>query len=352
MTLAQLQSFVLAARLGSVKAAAAELGVTEAAVSVAVAALRKELGDELFVREGRGIALTAGGRRLTALASEILDLAQQARRSVQDTPGQARQMQIAATHVVAEHLGPLVDAFTADDPQLEVSVESARGADLANLLEHRRADIAFGPAPKGDIAATIAAVPFLRARLIVVAAPGHPLAAGNPVSAAEAAAARWLLGPSELDPTTGAGLLFARLGIEPGDTVGYTSSAGAIAAAVAGDGPTGSSSPSPTPSSPRSGGGRWSASTCRPRRWSRSGTHRRSASAAACRPRWRCSDSRSARKRRRRSRPGGRAPSPPASSRDRTSRFGVRSEPASATRTDRRPPRGRGRSAPTASLRP
>ena len=60
MTLAQLQSFVLVARHGSVKAAAAELGVTEPAVSVAVRALRKELGDELFVRDGRGIALTAG----------------------------------------------------------------------------------------------------------------------------------------------------------------------------------------------------------------------------------------------------------------------------------------------------
>src|SRR5436309_6789324 len=72
MTLAQLHSFVLVARLGSVKAAAAELEVTEPAVSVAVAALRKELGDELFVRNGRGIALTPGGRRLAALAGEIL----------------------------------------------------------------------------------------------------------------------------------------------------------------------------------------------------------------------------------------------------------------------------------------
>lgn len=236
MTLAQLQSFVLAARLGSVKAAAAELGVTEAAVSVAVAALRKELGDELFVREGRGIALTAGGRRLTALASEILDLAAQARRSVQDTPGQPRQMQIAATPVVAEHLGPLVDAFTARDPNLEISVESVPGNDLAGLLEHRRADIAFGPAPTGDTAATIAAVPFLRARMIVVAASSHPLAGAGEISPAQAAEARWLLGPAELDPTTGAGLLFERLGIDPLDTVGYTSSAGAVAAAVAGDG--------------------------------------------------------------------------------------------------------------------
>lgn len=236
MTLAQLQSFVLASRLGSVKAAAAELGVTEAAVSVAVAALRKELGDELFVREGRGIALTAGGRRLTALASEILHLAEQARRSVQDAPGQARQMQIAVTHVVAEHVGPLVDAFSARDPGLEVSLESVHGAELAGLLEHRRADITFGPAPAGDTAATIAAVPFLRARVIVAAAPDHELAGRRSVTPAEVAGARWLVGSPEVDPSTGAGLLFERLGIDPPDVVAYTSSAAAIAAAAAGDG--------------------------------------------------------------------------------------------------------------------
>ena len=235
MTLAQLHSFVLVARLGSVKAAAAQLGVTEAAVSVAVAALRKELGDDLFVREGRGIALTSGGRRLAALASEILGLAEQARRSVQDAPG-ARRMEIAVTHVVAEHVGPLVDAFTAREPGLEVSLESVTGAELGELLEHRRADIALGPAPAGDTAATIAAVPFLRARVIVVAAPGHPLAGERGVTAAQVAGERWLLGPPQLDVSTGAGLLFTQLGIEPADTAGYSSSAAAVAAAAAGDG--------------------------------------------------------------------------------------------------------------------
>src|SRR6202012_712748 len=97
MTLAQLQSFVLVARHGSVKGAAAELGVTEPAVSVAVAALRNELGAELFVRNGRGIALTPGGRRRAALATEILGLAEQARRSVAAQPGEPRRMVVAAT---------------------------------------------------------------------------------------------------------------------------------------------------------------------------------------------------------------------------------------------------------------
>ena len=236
MTLAQLQSFVLVARLGSVKAAAAELGVTEPAVSVAVAALRKELGDELFVRNGRGIALTAGGRRLAALASEILGLAEQARRSVQDSPGQSRLMHVAVTNVVAEHVGPLIDAFTARDPGLEIAIEAVAGASMAELLEHRQADIALGPPPAPERAATIASVPFLRCRLIVVAAPGHPLAGRPDLAPAELAGERWLLGPPELDPTTGAGLLFARAGVEPAEVVGYTSHAAAVAAAAAGDG--------------------------------------------------------------------------------------------------------------------
>jgi LysR family transcriptional regulator, low CO2-responsive transcriptional regulator len=236
MTLAQLQSFVLVARLGSVKAAAAELGVTEPAVSVAVGALRRELGDELFVRDGRAIRLTAGGRRLAALAGEILSLAEQARRSVQDSPGQARLMQVAVTSVVAEHVGPLVDAFTEREDGLELSIETVPGGEMADRLEHRRTDIALGPPPAPEHAATIASVPFLRCRMIVVAAPEHPLAGAADVDPADLEDRRWLLGPPELDPSTGTGLLFARTGIAPEEVVSYNSHAAAVAAAVAGDG--------------------------------------------------------------------------------------------------------------------
>src|SRR3954449_12532838 len=165
MTLAQLQSFVLVARHGSVKAAAAELEVTEPAVSVAVSALRKELGDDLFVRSGRGIALTEGGRRLAALATEILGLAEQARRSV--SSGETQRIQVVATSLVAEHIAPLIELFTAREEGLEVAVEAAPGAGFAEALEHRRADIALGPDPGVE---RIASAPFLRCRLILVAA--------------------------------------------------------------------------------------------------------------------------------------------------------------------------------------
>jgi DNA-binding transcriptional LysR family regulator len=236
MTLAQLQSFVLVARHGSVKAAAAELDVTEPAVSVAVAAQRRELGDELFVREGRGIALTPGGHRLAALAGEILGLAEQARRSVHDSPGQPRHMQVVATSLVAEYIGPLIEAFGARDDGLEIAVEAAPGAAQAGLLEHRRADVALGPHPGTEHDATIAAAPFLRCRLILVAAPGHPLAGRRDIAPADLAGERWIIGPPDIDPSTATGLFFARHRLAPADIATYSSTVAAVAAAAAGEG--------------------------------------------------------------------------------------------------------------------
>ena len=64
MTPTQLKTFAAIARHGSSKAAAVELEVSEAAVSGHVAALRKELDDELFRRTGSGLSFTPGGLRL------------------------------------------------------------------------------------------------------------------------------------------------------------------------------------------------------------------------------------------------------------------------------------------------
>src|SRR6476661_2437336 len=64
VTFTQLRTFALVAELGSLRAAAAALGVSEPAVSAAVSALRSDLGDPLFQRCGSGIVLTPGGRAL------------------------------------------------------------------------------------------------------------------------------------------------------------------------------------------------------------------------------------------------------------------------------------------------
>lgn len=63
MTVTQLSTFVLVARLGSVGAAARTLDVSESAVSQALTALRTHFGDPLIRRTGGGgMRLTPAGR--------------------------------------------------------------------------------------------------------------------------------------------------------------------------------------------------------------------------------------------------------------------------------------------------
>ena len=143
---------------------------------------------------------------------------------------------MATTDVVGEHIGPLVDAFGARDESLEIAVESAAGAEFADHLEHRRADITLGPHPGLERSATIASVPFLRCHRVLVAAPGHALAGRRDLSPSDLAGHRWLVGPPELDPTFGVGLYLERNGIVPGEIGTYASHAASIAAAAAGDG--------------------------------------------------------------------------------------------------------------------
>ena len=56
-------------------------------------------------------------------------------------------MQVAATSLVAEHIGPLIDMFTARDEASESRSSRRPAPSFADLLEHRRADIALGPHP-------------------------------------------------------------------------------------------------------------------------------------------------------------------------------------------------------------
>ncbi|HRE16335.1 MAG TPA: LysR family transcriptional regulator, partial [Rhodocyclaceae bacterium] len=56
-----LRAFELAARLGSIKAAADQLHVSASALSRRIQSLEEELGQSLFVRDARGITLTDVG---------------------------------------------------------------------------------------------------------------------------------------------------------------------------------------------------------------------------------------------------------------------------------------------------
>ena len=223
--------------MGSVKAAARCLNVSEPAVSGAVKALRKEFGDDLYIRAGGVIELTPGGRQLARAAGDILTLADDTRRSVHDTQACVR---VAATPAFAEFAaGPLLHAFKQQHRQVEVELQVARRRELADLLADRRVDIALGPpVPSTATGPEITAEPFLRYGLVVVAAPRHTLSGSRGVAPAALVGTPWLLGPFESDSDTDTGAFLARQSIAGARTRAYPNFAAALAQTAAGRGVT------------------------------------------------------------------------------------------------------------------
>jgi DNA-binding transcriptional LysR family regulator len=195
VTPTQLKAFACVVRLGSVKSAARELEVSEAAVSMHVGQLRKEFDDLLFTRASSGLAFTPGGLRLASRAVEILGLQDRTVREVSQAGHGRRVLRLAASSLFAEHSAPgLIDQFTAraDDLEVELSVRPAE--QFGGLLATRAADMAIGPAGAAP-GAGAAHVPFLRYEVVAVVRPSHPLLDG-PVGAAEVRRATWHLGPA------------------------------------------------------------------------------------------------------------------------------------------------------------
>ena len=200
MTFTQLRTFALVAELGSLRAAAAALGVSEPAVSAAVSALRIDLGDPLFRRSGSGITLTPGGRALAARARELVRLAERTRREVAHatTTGRLRAL---ATAACAEHVaGAVVAAFTRRVPRAAVELTVGSTDCAAVALAEDDTDIVLGVRPVPVRGQAVESVPFLRYSRVVVAAAGSALAARPHLRATDLGDLRWFAGPAGLEP--------------------------------------------------------------------------------------------------------------------------------------------------------
>jgi DNA-binding transcriptional LysR family regulator len=195
MTPTQLRAFAAVVRLGSVKDAAAELAVSESAVSLNIGQLRKELGDQLFNRTAAGLAFTPGGLRLASRAAELLGLQDITVLEVSAAGRGRRLLRVGASSLFAEHAAPgLIELFArrADDLDVELSVRSPGQFEL--LLLTRSVDIVIGPQPAA-LERAIVARPLMNYRIVLVVGPEHPLAGTQP-SAGQLRDQTWLLGPS------------------------------------------------------------------------------------------------------------------------------------------------------------
>src|SRR5262245_40115224 len=180
--LPHLSTFARAAEQGGFTAAAASLGITQAAVSQRIATLEGELRVSLFDRRAGRIALTEAGQRLSRFARQILDLHEEARRDLGGFhPPVSGDLPIAASSVPGECFLPaLLSAFHAKHPQVHVRATVSDSGSVLTEVEKGRASLGLvGQKPER---ASLESRPIGSDSLVLIVPSEHPWAARRAIS--------------------------------------------------------------------------------------------------------------------------------------------------------------------------
>jgi DNA-binding transcriptional LysR family regulator len=235
MTPTQLRAFSAVVRFGSVKQAAAQLAVSESAVSLHIGQLRKELGDRLFSRTAAGLAFTPGGLRLASRAAELLGLQDRTVLEVSAAGRGRRLLRVAASSLFAEHAAPgLIELFAKRAADLEVELSVRNPAQFDSLLLTRAVDVAIGP-PPATVDPALVGRPVMNYRIVLVVGPTHPLA-GVSAGPQRLREQQWLLGPSATADTGAVPAVLRRLNVPEDRQQIFQSHAAALEEAKRGKG--------------------------------------------------------------------------------------------------------------------
>ncbi len=213
----QLDVFVQIALLGSVRAAAERLHLTQPAASMALAEMERQLDAPVFDRERGRLHLNARGRELLPLAQELLDrYAEFGRRGREDSGMLTGELRIGTSNTVGNYrVGELLGPFVRAYPQVAIRLRVANTeAIAAGMLDHSL-DIGC---VEGPVTHPLLEVrPWRDDLLAVCAAPGHPLARKRSLDPADFAGARWVVRePGSATRTTSERVLAQ---LPPGETV-------------------------------------------------------------------------------------------------------------------------------------
>ncbi len=118
--LANLVAFEAAMRHGSFTRAAAELHLTQSAISRQVAQLESFLGRKLFIREPRALRLTVSGQRYAEVVQRLLVGCAEATEDVMKVRSQTALTVACSTGVAVLWLTPRLASFRAAHPEIQL----------------------------------------------------------------------------------------------------------------------------------------------------------------------------------------------------------------------------------------
>jgi DNA-binding transcriptional LysR family regulator len=202
LTLQQLTYFLAAIRHGSFSQAANALHMAQPSLSDQIRRLEAELGVPLFVRAGRGLALTEAGRLLRPHAERTLSEAEQAIEAVREVRELTGGTVAFGTFSSAHHYltGGLVQDFRARHPGVRIRVVGQNSAEVADAVREGELEAGLVALPIDDTSLDVR--PAQREELLYLSADAQRVRVPITIEALAAAPliladARW----AAMDPT-------------------------------------------------------------------------------------------------------------------------------------------------------
>ncbi|MBD9481463.1 LysR family transcriptional regulator [Pseudomonas sp. PDM14] len=140
MLSAELKSFHMVARLGSITQAAKKLGLSQPTVTTQIRSLEGQYGVELFYRGGRRLTLSDEGARLLPMVQKLLQQEADIEFFLRNSGQVQGTLRIGAT--APYYVLDMVRDFREQFPQCEVTLEIGNSLQVIEALEEYRVDLA------------------------------------------------------------------------------------------------------------------------------------------------------------------------------------------------------------------
>jgi LysR family transcriptional regulator, low CO2-responsive transcriptional regulator len=217
-TLKQLRIFEAAAKHLHFGRAAAELHLSQPAVSIALKQLETDVELPLFEKMGRRVYLTRAGIELAEHARAMLARLREADEAIDVMKGAAGGNLHVASTTTAEYFVPgLLAAFRRDRPKLKIRLSvKNREFVVRDLAENLIDLVVMGAAPQGLDTVSVA---FAKNPLAIIASPDHPLARKQRLRLAQLAEETFLIREPGSGTRTAMERAFSAQRFRPAETV-------------------------------------------------------------------------------------------------------------------------------------
>jgi DNA-binding transcriptional LysR family regulator len=193
VTLRQLAVFEATARTGSVRKAAEEIAMSQAAASMSLRDLEGALDAALFERRGKRLILNERGRRFQPKVKNILHQVVELEGRDETDDELSGELVVGATQTIGNYILPgICGRFAREHEGVSINLKLGHSADILDMVENLSVDVGFVELPRHR--PRLKLTPWMQDRLVFVAAPGHALARKPRVTLKELRDSTWILG--------------------------------------------------------------------------------------------------------------------------------------------------------------